>query len=115
MKTPSGTVRTGNLFRGIDSSERSEKIEVLESARGARIERIVSRDHASADGFWFDQHEDEWVIVLEGEAELEIEVEPSTRRLRKGDWIFLPAHCRHRVVSTAPDRPTIWLAVHLDT
>lgn len=114
MKTTSGTVRTGNLFSRIGSSERGEDVEVLERAPGARIERIVSRDHASADGFWYDQREDEWVTVLGGEAELEIEAEPSPRRLQKGDWIFLPAHCRHRVVSTASDRPTIWLAVHFE-
>ena len=30
-----------------------------------------------------------------------------------GDWVWLPARCRHRVAWTDPDAPTVWLAVHL--
>lgn len=33
--------------------------------------------------------------------------------MHPGDWAVLPAHCRHRVAWTAPDRETVWLAVHL--
>lgn len=74
--------------------------------RGARVERIVSDGHASE---WFDQDHDEWVMVLEGQAELEF-ADGSSCRLKVGDAVSLPAHLRHRVTWTA--RPTIWLAVH---
>jgi cupin 2 domain-containing protein len=36
-----------------------------------RIEQIVSHYHSSAEGFWYDQAWDEWVIVLRGDAILE--------------------------------------------
>ena len=31
--------------------------------------------------------------------------------LREGDWVLLPAGCRHRVEWTTPDGPTVWLAL----
>ncbi len=76
-----------------------------------RIERIVSTGQSSPEGFWYDQSQDEWVIVLSGHAGLLIEGE-AERRLGSGDFVFLPARKRHRVTWTAPDRPTLWLAVH---
>ncbi|WP_280138766.1 hypothetical protein [Methylobacterium sp. Leaf117] len=30
-----------------------------------------------------------------------------------GDPLFIPAGTTHRVTFTDPDRPTIWLAIHL--
>ena len=32
--------------------------------------------------------------------------------LEPGDHYWIPAGLRHRVASTAPDGPTIWLTVH---
>ena len=49
--------------------------------------------------------------LLRGAAGLAIWGE-GERRLSPGDHIFLPAHLRHRVTWTAPDEPTVWLAVH---
>lgn len=34
-------------------------------------------------------------------------------RLVPGDPLFIPAGTTHRVTFTDPDRPTIWLAIHL--
>lgn len=89
-------------------------MDVLLSASGIRLERIVSRGQASPAGFWYDQAEAEWVTVLTGRARLTIEGETNDRELGPGDSLFLPAHCRHRVAWTAPDQPTIWLALFLD-
>ena len=73
-----------------------------------RIERIVSNGHASPDGFWYDQNEHEWILLLEGEAGIELaDGEPVD--LKRGDALNLPAHTRHRVTFTS--RPAIWLAV----
>ncbi len=74
-----------------------------------RIERIISDGQASPDGFWYDQDEDEWVMILEGEADLEWESPRQIRTLRPMDWVLIPAHQRHRVARTQPR--TVWLAV----
>ena len=76
-----------------------------------RIERIVSQGHCSADGFWYDQDENEWVMVVQGHATLEYEETGHVVEMKAGDWVDIPAHCRHRVAWTDPDQPTIWLAV----
>lgn len=89
-----------------------ETFTALAAKGGARVERIVSRGAASPEGQWYDQDGEEFVLLVEGEAVLGFE-DGTEQRLRAGDWAVLPAHCRHRVAWTAPDRETIWLAVHL--
>lgn len=79
-----------------------------------RIERIVSTGQVAAEGEWYDQASDEFVLVVAGAARLRIEGEPEDRKLDEGDWILLPAHCCHRVTWTRADPPTVWLAVHFD-
>lgn len=92
-----------------------ERFDTLVDDREVTIERIVSTGQVSPPGFWYDNPRDEWVVLLSGGAALEFEGEPSIRTLRPGDYLRIPAHCRHRVVYTdfeAPDSPTVWLAVH---
>ena len=101
-----------NLFAGLAASDREERMAALLTAPGLRIERIVSLGQASAPGFWYDQDEAEWVVVLEGAARLSVAGEPSPRLLRRGDFVHLPAHARHRVEWTDPAVPTVWLAVY---
>jgi len=98
-----------NLFSELPSSLPEELIEQLVDAPGVRIERIVSTGHASPPGFWYDQAEAEWVVVLRGEATLEFEDE--TQMLKPGDYILIPPHRRHRIISTSLKEPTVWLAV----
>lgn len=105
---------SGSLLKNVSTLGDEESFEEILSRPGIRIERIVSYGHASPEGFWYDQDDDEWVAVIDGEAELEIEGEPAPRHLKRGDWVHLPAHCRHRVTRTAEDRPTVWLAVHIN-
>jgi cupin 2 domain-containing protein len=81
---------------------------------GVRIERIVSYGQASPAGFWYEQDEAEWALVLCGRARLTIEGETKDRELAAGDSVFLPAHCRHRVAWTQPGQPTVWLAIFVD-
>jgi cupin 2 domain-containing protein len=99
-----------NLFADLPARPDGETVTTLLETPAARIERIASFGHASPDGFWYDQHQDEWVAVLRGTATL---VWADGRRddLSAGDFRFIPAHARHRVARTDPD--TIWLAVHL--
>jgi len=100
-----------NLFAGLPKGLPEELIENLVVSEHVRVERIVSMGQSSPENFWYDQDENEWVIVLRGSAALEFKGEPKLRRLLCGDWVLIPAHQKHRVVSTASDRPTVWLAV----
>lgn len=88
-----------------------EVVTPLLRAAHVRLERIVSTGQASPPGFWYDQDEGEWVVVLSGAARLLIEGETEPRLLKTGDFIDLPAHTRHRVEWTDPAVPTVWLAV----
>ena len=111
--TPSRAVSVAqNLFSGIPSKLREERIDELVASTGLRIERIISTGHASPPGFWYDQPWSEWVVVLSGAASLLIEGEPQPRELRAGDYLLLAPHQRHRVEWTDAHGPTVWLAVH---
>jgi cupin 2 domain-containing protein len=100
-----------NLFEDYPEEFDGEFVEDLVAEDGVRIERIVSQGHASPDGFWYDQDEDEWVLLLAGSAGLVFEDEEQEVVLRPGDHIRIPAHRRHRVSWTASDKETLWLAV----
>jgi cupin 2 domain-containing protein len=103
---------TRNLLADLPSSLAQEEITTLMSSPGVRIERIVSRGQASPPGFWYDQAQDEWVIVLAGAARLMIEGESEPTPMKPGDYVHIPARCRHRVEWTDPAQATVWLAVH---
>ena len=79
--------------------------------KGLRIERIVSQGHASPPGFWYDQDEHEWVVVLQGSATIQLEGDSEPMNLQAGAYLNIPVHARHRVVSTSPTEKTIWLAI----
>jgi cupin 2 domain-containing protein len=100
----------GDLFAGIPVDLPEELTTVLVEGPGVRVERIVSRGHRSPAGFWYDQAEHELVLLVAGEARLQLEGEPE-RTLRPGQWLDIPARVRHRVTFTTPDSDTIWLAV----
>ncbi len=104
----SGAVRHGNLGEGVPDALPEELVSVLVEG-GVRIERIVSRGHASAPGAWFDQSEDEFVLLVTGAARLEFE--EFDLELAPGDWVELPAGVRHRVAWTLEGSDTTWLAV----
>jgi cupin 2 domain-containing protein len=105
-------VASGNIFVGVGPASAGEVTTTLASRPGALVERIVSTGQASPPGFWYDQDWTEWVIVLAGEASVQIEGEAASRTLGPGDWLELPAHVRHRVEWTRADPATVWLAVH---
>lgn len=99
-----------NLFADLPSNLTDEIVQTLVEAVGLRIERIVSTGHASPQGFWYDQAQNEWVVVLRGSARLRFE--DKIVELNPGEFVHIPAHQKHQVEWTTPDEPTIWLAVH---
>lgn len=101
-----------NLLYNLPDAAQEEQFQALLEYQGARVERIVSRGHATLTGQWYDQDHGELVVLVSGEAGLQIEGEEHPRRLTAGDWVMLPARCRHRVAWTVPDIDTVWLAVH---
>ena len=94
------------------STAADEQISELLSRRGLRIERIVSTGQCSPPGFWYDQPDGEWVLLLRGAARLRFADETEARELRPGDFVDIAPHRRHRVDWTDPELPTVWLAIH---
>ncbi|WP_041794850.1 cupin domain-containing protein [Pararhodospirillum photometricum] len=103
----------GNVFAALGADPTTEVFTPLLTGPHTRIERIVSLGQASPPGFWYDQDEAEWVVLLQGAAVLEVAESPEPLRLGPGDYVLLPAHQRHRVAWTDPDQPTVWVAVHV--
>jgi cupin 2 domain-containing protein len=101
-----------NIYKDIPTTLPDELIQTLVGAGAVRIERIVSRGHSSPPGFWYDQAEHEWVLLLKGEARLRFERGNRLLSLVEGDHVTIPAGERHRVEWTRNDgTDTIWLAV----
>jgi cupin 2 domain-containing protein len=96
-----------NIFCITPISPGSEVSEILYGSNNIRIERIISNLSPSPKGFWYDQNEDEWVLILEGRAQLDIE--GKKEKLKKGDWILIKKHEKHRVESTS--KKCLWLCV----
>ena len=76
-----------------------------------RLERIHSCQAVSPPGFWYDQAEAEWLLLLQGTARLHFADEAAERCLQPGDSLWIEAHRRHRVTATDPAPGTIWLAL----
>lgn len=100
-----------NIFQNIPKPCKNEFFEELVLKNGVKVERIVSFGHATTEFEWYDQENDEWVILLQGEAVLSF-LDESDVRMKAGDYINIPAHKKHRVAWTKPDEETVWLAVH---
>lgn len=103
----------GNLLTNIPNDlvgKTNEIVDILFENQHARVERIVSHGQVTAADQWYDQVQDEWVAVLSGEAELLFE-DGKILRMETGDHVLIPAHQKHRVAWTTPEKPTVWLAV----
>jgi len=101
-----------NLFENLPQHLPKELVQTLIQAADVRIERIISHGHASPDGFWYDQGQHEWVIVLKGAARLRFE--DGVIEMKPGDFVNIPACKKHRVDWTTPDEPTVWLGVRYE-
>lgn len=101
-----------NILKPFDVRPENEVMEPIAEGHDFYFERIVSFGHATPDGVWLDQPRDEWVVLLSGAAKLRFESSDLVVDVKAGDALLIPAHCRHRVEWTTPDRESVWLALH---
>lgn len=100
-----------NIYELSQKVSQPEKFEPIVSGKNIQIERIISTGQTTPSGQWYDQTTDEWVILLQGEAELAY-VDNTRIKLKAGDYLLIPAHTKHRVEYTSVEPACIWLAVH---
>jgi cupin 2 domain-containing protein len=100
-----------NIIDSLPLTLIEEQFQTLAQKGNVKIERILSYGQTTPTGEWYDQTQDEWVMVVEGEAKLEYD-DGSQIDLKKGDYVMIPAHTKHRVAWTIENELTIWLAVH---
>ena len=105
------TVDIGNLFESLPDAINEELLTEIVRGENIKIERIISKGHTSPETGWYDQDDNEWVVVLKGEATLSFKNNNDVN-LVTGSHINIPAHTKHKVKWTAPDTDTIWLAIH---
>jgi cupin 2 domain-containing protein len=102
-------METRRLFPDFDLPMEGERFEELLSRKNVHIERILSTPGSSSGPY--DQAQDEWVLLLQGRALLEVAEQQVV--LEAGESLFLPAHTIHSVLDTSADPPCIWLAIHI--
>ncbi|MEO1002448.1 MAG: Nif11 domain/cupin domain-containing protein [Cyanobacteria bacterium J06638_7] len=105
-----------NLLAGPCPPPGQEVTRVLARGLGWRLERIHSCQAASPPGFWYDQHEHEWLTVLQGSARLQFagggtDHPGGERELGRGDALLIPARQRHRLAASDGDPGCVWLAL----
>ena len=104
--------RRGNLLQPLAVPLAEELFEELVRGSRFKLVRIVSTGQATPPGQWYDQEEDEWVVLLSGAARLRLADRDEIHHMTPGDYVHLPAHCRHRVEWTDPAAESVWLALH---
>ena len=110
---PRFKVKVDNLLKNLPAAARAEAFTELLFRPGVRVERIVSRGQATPADEPMVQAQDEWVLLLEGAAGLRID-DSDEVTLQAGDHVWIARGQKHWVTWTAKDRPSVWLAVHLD-
>jgi len=90
----------------------TETTQTLVTAPSGRLEHIISRGQPSPPNFWYDQPDDEWVVLLRGTATLDFGEEGSLN-LKAGDCLTIAAHQNHRVAEVSHD--AVWVALHFKT
>jgi cupin 2 domain-containing protein len=107
-----GMDKMGSLLEGIPAELPEEFFDTICSTACVKIERIVSKGHASPKDFWYDQDWNEFVLVVQGSAGVKFEGEDDLVVLKAGDYLNISPHVKHRVGWTDSSCETIWLAVH---
>lgn len=106
-------MRIRNIYADVPKNIPQEIFETIISNESVKLERILSKGHSTPNGQWYNQEQDEWVILLKGNAGLLFEGEDEVIKMLPGDYLHIPAHRKHRVEWTATDQETVWLAIHI--
>ena len=80
-----------NIFDKILTELPKEIFEDIIATDKLRIERIVSKGHTSPGVGWYDQDENEWVMVVSGCGVIEF-FDGRKVTLKQGDYITIKAH-----------------------
>ncbi len=91
----------------------SEIFETLCKGQHIHVERIISNGQTTPENKWYDAQKNEWVVLIQGKARLEMEG-GNTIELSAGDYLLIPAGQKHRVAYTSDSPHCIWLAIHFD-
>ena len=105
-------MKTKNIFNDIPSTFKKEIFENILLTKKFKLERILSKGHITPPNEWYYQEQNEWVLLLKGSADLQIEGKKDWVHLATGDYILIPAHVKHRVEWTDETEETVWLALH---
>ena len=84
-----------------------ENFKTLLKHKNVTIKTIVSNTLKTPQTFI--QKEDEWVVVLQGCAK--IEMDGVVHKLKKGDTLFMPKKRKHTLLKTK--KVVVWLAVYM--
>jgi len=99
-----------NLLENISQTSKDEIFETIVSNDTVKIERIISYGQTTPKDYWYDQDQDEFVLVIEGNAKILYD-DGTIYNLNKNDSLNIKAHQKHQVIYTA--NPTVWLAVFI--
>lgn len=102
-----------NIYQLPDNLSDQEIFQTLISNSNILVEKIVSTGQITPPGEWLSEDRDEWVILLQGSAELSY-FEGKNIKLEVGDYLLISAKQKHRVEYTSSQPPCIWLAIHAD-
>jgi cupin 2 domain-containing protein len=94
-----------NIFSQIPTKIKDELFEDIITTQNIKIERIISDGHTSPKSGWYKPEQNEWVILLQGEAILEFEA--LHVELSVGDYFNIQAGTKHKVSYTSTDEKTI--------
>ncbi|MBN2175515.1 MAG: cupin domain-containing protein [Bacteroidales bacterium] len=100
-----------NIYKPPIGIDKEEVFENLHLSKKIKIERIFTQKPYETPGEWFDQPQDEWVLLLKGKAKLEFKNDKIIE-MNEGDYIFIPAHKIHRVYNSSKEPKCVWLAIH---
>ncbi len=100
-----------NIFAQIPKDLKNEIFEDIIKTDNLKIERIISNGHTSPKSGWYESEQNEWVIVLKGEAVLSFENSDDVK-LSAGDYLNIEAYTKHKVSWTQPNTETIWIAIY---
>lgn len=103
--------QSDNLLRSVAPPPGQELKQIIHEGLHWRLELIISSSASSKDGFWYDQEEHEWILILRGSARINLKKPDVLVDLSVGDHLYLHSHRLHRVERTDPEPGTTWLAL----